>query len=64
MANKIVLTKGSLGNWYCEVESDNGKGDFFVYKVNEDIQFDREELIVKALRYIGIDVEYEVNSGN
>lgn len=59
--NKIKLIKGSWGNWYCELESDNGKGDFGVQKINDKcINFDREELIVAALKKLGVEVEYVV----
>jgi hypothetical protein len=62
MTTKIVLTKGTLGVWYCDIESDNGKGDFGTDRVNvSGFEFDREELLVKAVSKLGIEVQFIVD---
>ena len=59
MTNKIRMEQSSLGRWYCFVESDNGKGDFGEVEIGYGL--DRTELLEKALRFLGVNVEYIVD---
>lgn len=59
MSNKIKMEQSSWGRWYCFVESDNGKGDFSEVEIGYGM--DRAELLEKAMRFLGIGIEYIVD---
>ncbi len=62
MSEKIVMTKGSWGDWNCVIESYSMEGVKEIKVGNpKGINLDREDLILEALRILGIEVEFRTS---